>query len=292
MNASVWVTGARPRTLAAAVAPVSVGTAVAAHLGAVVPLRAGLALVVSLALQVGVNYANDYSDGVKGVDDNRKGPTRITAGGLASPAAVKRAAVAAFGVASAAGIALGVIVNPWLIALGALCVLAGILYSGGPKPYASAGMGEVMVLIFFGLVATAGSTYVHLKRVPLLAVAAAIPIGLLACAILLVNNLRDVDSDAAANKRTLAVRIGPERSRRLFRAVILVTVVSVAAISVAVPGALIALAATPLAARPLRAVRPGATPVALVGALRATARLQLVLALLLSTGLAAPKLWG
>jgi 1,4-dihydroxy-2-naphthoate polyprenyltransferase len=286
MSLGLWYQGARPKTLGASVAPVLVGTAVAARYGDVVWCRAGLCLVVSVALQVGVNYANDYSDGVRGVDKERKGPVRLTASGLKAPATVKRAAFLALAVAAAAGVALAVAVNPWMLAVGAASIAAAALYSGGPKPYASAGMGEVMVFVFFGLVGTCGSTYVHLERVPWLAVAASVPVGLLACAILLVNNLRDIDSDRATGKRTLAVRIGAPATVRIYRATIYGSVVMVAVIALAAPVALLALAATPLAARPLRAAQVGAPPPVLVGALVATARLQLVLSVLLAVGIA------
>ncbi len=213
MSLALWYQGARPKTLGASVAPVVVGTAVAFRYGDVVWYRAGLCLVVSVALQVGVNYANDYSDGVRGVDKDRRGPVRLTASGLKAPAAVKRAAFLALAVAAVAGVALAIVVNPWMLAVGAASIAAAALYSGGPKPYASSGMGEVMVFVFFGLVATCGSAYVHLERVPWLAVAASVPVGLLACAILLLNNLRDVASDQATGKRTLAVRVGARRRR-------------------------------------------------------------------------------
>lgn len=286
MSLALWYQGARPKTLGASVAPVVVGTAVAARYGEVVGYRAGLCLVVSVALQVGVNYANDYSDGVRGVDKDRRGPVRLTASGLKAPAAVKRAAFLSLAVAGAGGAALAVAVNPWMLAVGAASIAAAALYSGGPKPYASAGLGEVMVFVFFGLVATCGSAYVHLERVPGLAVAAAVPVGLLACAILLVNNLRDVDSDRATGKRTLAVRVGPERTVLAYRAAVAVSVAMVCAIAVVAPGALVALAAAPLAVGPLRATRVGAPPPVLVGALVATARLQLAVSVLLAAGIA------
>jgi len=290
VSLALWYQGARPKTLGASVAPVLVGTAVASRYGDVIWYRAGLCLVVSVALQVGVNYANDYSDGVRGVDKERKGPIRLTASGLKAPAAVKRAAYLALGVAAAAGVALAVAVNPWMLAVGAASIAAAALYSGGPKPYASAGMGEVMVFVFFGLVATCGSAYVHLERVPRLAVAAAAPVGLLACAILLVNNLRDVESDAATGKRTLAVRIGPARTVTLYRATVFVSLAMVVVIAVALeaPVVLIALVSAALAQPPLRAARVGAPPPVLVGALVGTARLQLVLSVLLAVGIA----WG
>jgi len=285
MSLALWYQGARPKTLGASVAPVLVGTAVALRYGDVVWYRAGLCLLISVALQVGVNYANDYSDGVRGVDKERKGPVRLTASGLKAPAAVKRAALLALAVAAVAGVALAVAVNPWMLAVGAASIAAAALYSGGPKPYASAGMGEVMVFVFFGLVATCGSAYVHLERVPWPAVAASVPVGLLACAILLVNNLRDIDSDRATGKRTLAVRIGAERTVQLYRAAVMGSVVMVFLIALAALVALLALAATPLAARPLKAARVGAPAPVLVGALVATARLQLVVSVLLAVGI-------
>lgn len=283
----LWIAGARPRTLGASVAPVVVGTGVAAHLGEVIGWRAAAALVVSLALQVGVNFANDHADGVRGVDRERRGPLRLTASGLATPAAVRRAAVASLAVASAAGIALALAVDWRLLVVGAACVLAALLYSGGPRPYASAALGEVAVLVFFGFVATCGSAFVHLERVPVLAVAAAVPVGLGAVAILVVNNLRDVASDRAAGKRTLAVRIGAPATRALYAACLAGAVASVPLVAAASgPWSLLGLAAAPLAWPPaVLARRPDATPPQLVAALVATARFQLVLAALLGLGL-------
>jgi 1,4-dihydroxy-2-naphthoate octaprenyltransferase len=249
--------------------------------------RAVAALVVAVALQVGVNYANDYSDGMRGVDKVRRGPLRLTASGLVPAASVKRAAVVSFGVAAVAGIALALAVAWWLILVGAACVLAAALYSGGPRPYASAGLGEVMVLVFFGFVATCGSAYVHQGRLTALAVLAAVPMGLAACAILLANNLRDVESDRSVGKRTLAVRVGAPAARRLYTSSVglaLVFVVLIAQSST--PRALIALLAAPLAWRPVEIVnRPDADTRSLVAALVATSRFQLVLALLLAVGL-------
>ena len=267
MSLGLWYQGARPKTLGASVAPVLVGTAVAARYGDVVWYRAGLCLLVSVALQVGVNYANDYSDGVRGVDKERKGPVRLTASGLKPAAAVKRAAFLALAVAAVAGVALAVVVNPWMLAVGAASIAAAALYSGGPKPYASAGLGEVMVFVFFGLVATCGSAYVHLERVPGLAVAAAVPVGLLACAILLVNNLRDIPSDMVTGKRTLAVRIGAPRRSRLYQASVVASFGTIAGIALVAPWALLAVAAVALAVAPVKAVQVGAPPPVLVGAL-------------------------
>ncbi|MEA2972879.1 MAG: 1,4-dihydroxy-2-naphthoate polyprenyltransferase [Actinomycetota bacterium] len=286
MSLALWYQGARPKTLGASVAPVLVGTAVASRYGDVVWYRAGLCLVVAVALQVGVNYANDYSDGVRGVDKDRRGPVRLTASGLKAPAAVKRAAFLALAVAAAAGVALALVVNPWMLAVGAASIAAAALYSGGPKPYASAGMGELMVFVFFGLVATCGSAYVHLERVPWLAMAVSVPVGLLACAILLLNNLRDVASDQATGKRTLAVRIGAPATVRLYRVAVFVSLAMVAVIALEAPMAMIALVAAPLAAAPLKAANVGAPAPVLVGALVATARLELVLSVLLAVGIA------
>ena len=285
-TAAHWFQGARPRTLGAAVSPVLVGTAVASRYGDVVWWRALFCLLLAIALQVGVNYANDYSDGVRGVDTQRRGPVRLVAGGLASPAAVKWAAFLCFAAGGLIGIVLSVAVDWRLVLVGAVSILAAGLYSGGPKPYASSGLGEVMVLVFFGFVATCGSAYVHLERVPWLAVAAAVPVGLLACAILLVNNLRDVDSDRDVGKRTLAVRVGKARTRMLYRTSIVLSVLTVVALAPSAPGALVALLAAPLAVPPLRIVATKTDPPSLVQALIGTARLQVVFSALLAAGLA------
>ncbi len=285
-SAANWFQGARPRTLGAAVSPVLVGTAVASRYGDVVWWRALFCLLLAVALQVGVKFANDYSDGVRGVDTQRRGPVRLTASGLAAPATVKRAALLSFAIGGLLGIVLAVAVDWRLVLVGAASIAAAALYSGGPRPYASSGLGEVMVLVFFGFVATCGSAYVQVVRVPWLAVAASLPIGLLACAILLVNNLRDVDSDRQVGKRTLPVRVGKARTRRLYRTSIGLSFVVVAALAVKVPGALLGLAAAPLAVPPLRIVSTEDAPPSLVEALISTGRLQLVLAALLAVGLA------
>ena len=285
-SAAHWFQGARPRTLGAAVSPVVVGTAVASRYGDVVWWRAGFCLLLAIALQVGVNYANDYSDGVRGVDTQRRGPVRLTASGLAPPARVKQAALLCFAVGGLLGIVLAVAVDWRLVLVGAASILAAALYSGGPKPYASSGLGEVMVLVFFGFVATCGSTYVHLERVPWLALGAAVPVGLLACAILLGNNLRDVDSDRDVGKRTLAVRVGKARTRALYRASIGLSLLTLLVLAPTAPGALLAAIAAPLAVPPLRIVASKVDPPSLVEALVATARLQLVFSVLLAIGLA------
>ena len=281
-----WVAGARPRTLPVAVVPVVVGTAVASAQGSVIWWRATAALVVSLAIQVGTNYANDYSDGIRGTDAVRVGPVRLVASGLASPAAVKWAAVAAFAVAAVAGLALTVAVGPELLVVGALSIAAGWLYTGGPRPYGYSGFGELFVFVFFGLVATAGSAYVQLDRLTGLSLLAAVPVGLLATAVLVVNNLRDIAGDAVAGKRTLAVRIGAPATRVTYIACLLVPFAVVALIAVSRPWALIALVAVVAAVAPIRRVAAGETGRGLIDVLVATGRLHLIFGLLLAAGIA------
>jgi 1,4-dihydroxy-2-naphthoate octaprenyltransferase len=281
-----WIDGARPRTLPAAVVPVVVGTAVAFQDGGVVWWRAVAALVVALAIQVGTNYANDYSDGVRGTDDARVGPVRLVASGLAAPAAVKRAAVASFAVAGVVGLALALAVDLRLLVVGAASIAAGWLYTGGPKPYGYAGMGEAFVFVFFGFVAVVGSAYVHAERVPFVALLAAVPVGLLATSLLVVNNLRDIPGDTAAAKRTLAVRIGDESTRLLYVTCIAVAFVLVLPVAMMRPWALVTLLAVRFAVRPVRAVAQGESGAALVPVLQDTGRLQLVFGLLLGLGIA------
>ena len=217
-----WVEGARLRTLPAAVAPVVVGTAVALHMGRADWLRAMLAAVVALALQVAVNYANDYSDGVRGTDAERVGPMRLVGSGAASPAAVKAAAFACFGLAGLAGLALVVLTGQWwLLAVGVACILAGWYYTGGRRPYGYAGLGELFVFVFFGLVATVGTTYVQVLDVPAPAVWGGVATGALASAILVANNLRDRAGDAESGKHTLAVRLGDRGTRLFYLALVL-----------------------------------------------------------------------
>jgi 1,4-dihydroxy-2-naphthoate octaprenyltransferase len=213
---SQWLAGSRPRTLPAALSPVLAGTGVAAYYDGAVWWKAGLALVVALALQVGVNYANDYSDGIRGTDADRVGPLRLVGSGLASAAAVKRAAFAAFGVAAVAGLVLAATTAWWLVALGLVCIVAAWYYTGGTRPYGYLGLGEVMVFIFFGLIAVVGTTYVQTETFELAAVAAAVAVGSLACAILVANNLRDIPTDSETGKRTLAVVLGDKRTRYLY----------------------------------------------------------------------------
>jgi 1,4-dihydroxy-2-naphthoate octaprenyltransferase len=281
-----WVAGARPRTLPVAVVPVAVGTAVASAQGEVIWWRAAAALIVSLAIQVGTNYANDYSDGVRGTDAVRVGPLRLVASGLASPPMVKRAAMLSFAVAAAAGIALSVAVGPELLIVGAASLAAGWLYTGGPRPYGYIGLGELFVFVFFGVVATAGSAYVHLERITGLSVLAGVPIGLLAVAILVVNNLRDIGNDAVAGKKTLAVRIGAPATRGLYVCCLVVPFIVTGAIAVVRPWALLAWLALPLIIDPARRVARREAGKGLIDVLVATGRLQLVFGLLLAAGIA------
>ena len=283
-----WVLGARPRTLPAAVVPVLVGTAAAVGVpdADVVPWRAVAALVVSLAIQVGTNYVNDYADGERGTDAHRVGPVRLVASGLAPARSVKLAALAAAGVAAVAGLALAVAVGPELLVVGACSLAAGYLYTGGPKPYGYLGLGEVFVFVFFGLVATVGSAYVHLERVSGLSVTAAIPVGLLATALLVVNNLRDIPTDIVAGKVTLAVRLGDRDTRSLYAALLIGAFVSAAVVALLRVGALAALLAIPLAVAPVRAVLGGASGPRLIPVLGATGKVQLAVGVLLAGGLA------
>ena len=285
---AVWVAGARPRTLPAAVVPVLVGTAAARGVdGPLIAWRAVLAGVVALALQIGTNFANDYSDGIRGTDDPgaRLGPIRLVGWGIARPAAVKRAALGSFAVAGLAGLALAAAVGWELVVVGALSMAAGWLYTGGPKPYGYLGLGEVFVFVFFGLVATVGSTYVQVERVTGLSVLASVPVGLLATALLVTNNLRDIPGDTVAGKQTLAVRIGAARTRDLYTGMIAVAFLIVVVIATQRPAAVIALAAAVLAIDPVRRVRAGAAGPALIPVLVATGRVQLVFGVLLAAGL-------
>ncbi len=280
----LWYEGARPKTLGVAVSSVLVGTAAGSLDGPTNWLRAAGALVVAVSLQVGVNYANDYSDGVRGTDRERRGPVRLTASGLATPQAVRNAAAIAFGVAAVAGLVLSLVVNPWLLLIGAAALAAAVTYTGGPKPYGYAGLGELMVLVFFGFVGTVGSAYVQHETLPAAAWFGALVTGLPACAILLANNIRDVRTDALTGKRTLAVRIGANRARTLYVICLAGALVAVVLCAFVVPWVLLALAAAPLAIRPARLVRTSEAPPALVAALLGTVRYQLALAALFAIG--------
>ena len=284
-RASVWLQAARPRTLPAAVAPVLVGTAAAQRF---IGWRFVAALVVALAVQVAVNFANDYFDGVRGVDTaDRAGPRRAVASGDIAPGAMKRGIAVALLVAAGAGVALAAAAGWELVAVGAVCFLAALGYSGGPRPYASAGLGELFVFVFFGLVATVGSQYVQDERIAGVAVVAAIPVGLLATAILVVNNLRDIPTDSAAGKVTLAVRLGDRRTRWLYGALIVLPTAFPWGFAAALrsPWPLLAYLYQPVILRGGRRVLHGAIGAGLIPPLAATGRAELVYALGLSAGL-------
>jgi 1,4-dihydroxy-2-naphthoate polyprenyltransferase len=287
-SAREWLAGTRPRTLPAAVVPVLIGSGVAAGYGKFSLWRAALALVVALALQIGVNFANDYSDGVRGSDsaERRVGPMRLVGSGLASPRQVKLAAFGCFLVACCAGLALAAVTSWWLVLAGALAVLAAWFYTGGSRPYGYRGFGEVSVFVFFGVAAVAGTAYVQMGRLSWLGLAASIPAGLLSCALLMVNNLRDIRSDGESGKRTLAVRIGDARSRSVYLLFLLVPFALAALIAFVRPFSLLMLLALPLALAPVRAVRGGASGPALITTLGQTGRLQLAFGLAFTIGLA------
>jgi 1,4-dihydroxy-2-naphthoate polyprenyltransferase len=270
------------------VVPVLIGSGVAAGYGRFVVWRALLALLVALALQVGVNYANDYSDGVRGTDaaGRRAGPMRLVGSGAASPGAVKRAAFACFLAACALGLVLAAVTSWWIVAVGALCVLAAWFYTGGSRPYGYRGLGEVSVFAFFGVAAVAGTAFVQMGRLSWLGLAASVPAGLLSCALLMVNNLRDIGSDATAGKRTLAVRIGDSRARLTYLLFLLVPFALAAAIAAYRPFALLTLLALPLAFPPARAVRGGVSGPGLIATLGQTGRLQLAFGVAFTVGLA------
>jgi 1,4-dihydroxy-2-naphthoate octaprenyltransferase len=282
-----WIEGARPRTLPAAISPVVAGTGVAVSAHAQVWWKALLALVVALALQVAVNYANDYSDGVRGTDDDRVGPLRLVGSGAASAARVKAAAFAAFAVAAVAGLVLAAATTWWLVAVGAAAMAAAWFYTGGSKPYGYRGLGEAGVFVFFGLVAVVGTTYVQTETVRLGTIEVACGVGALACAILVANNLRDIASDSRTGKRTLAVVVGDPATRRIFALLHLAALVfAVLAASALSWWALLAFACLPLSWRAVSAVRGRATGAALIRALRDTGLAELTYAVGLFVGLA------
>ena len=271
-----WIQGARPRTLPAAVVPVVVGLAVAIGVEGAQWLRGGLALVVSLLLQVGVNYANDYSDGVRGTDEVRVGPQRLVGSGLATPRSVKLAAFLCFSLAAVVGLALALMTSLWVIPVGLAAVLAGWFYTGGKNPYGYIGLGEVFVFVFFGLVATVGTTYVILEKIPAMAWLQGIATGCLACALLVINNLRDIPTDRLVGKRTLAVRLGDQRTRILFISLILLGISCGAVAAVSQPWSLIVLLCLFPAVQPLKSVRRGASGHELIAVLGSTGQLQIV----------------
>jgi 1,4-dihydroxy-2-naphthoate octaprenyltransferase len=274
-----WVEGARPRTLPAAVAPVLAGTGVAAFLDSAVWWKAFLALLVALALQVGVNFANDYSDGIRGTDADRVGPLRLVGSGAAEPAEVKRAAMAGFGAAAVFGLVLAVTTSWWLVLLGLVCIVAAWYYTGGRRPYGYRGLGEVMVFVFFGLVAVMGTTYVQTETLPLASFLAAVGVGVLACAILVANNLRDVPTDREVGKRTLAVVLGDEHTRYLYAFLVAVSVIALLGVAIETSWlALLGLVFLAPAVPAVRTVLGGTTGGGLVPVLQRTGTAELLYA--------------
>jgi 1,4-dihydroxy-2-naphthoate polyprenyltransferase len=280
-----WVEGARPRTLPAAVSPVLAGTGIAVQADAFLWWKALLALIVALALQVAVNYANDYSDGIRGTDANRVGPLRLVGSGVAAAGEVKRAAMLSFAVAGVAGLTLAATTSWWLLAVGGLAMIAAWFYTGGAVPYGYRALGEISVFLFFGLVAVVGTAYVQTERLTIGAWLAGVGVGLLACAILVANNLRDIPSDTAVGKRTLAVVLGDQASRTVYGALLVAAGVALVAVAATVAWwALLGFAAVPLGLRAFGLVRRGTTGPALIPVLRDTGLTELVYALGLLAG--------
>jgi len=284
----VWWSAVRPATLAASVAPVLTGTAIAIHIGGARWWAGLLALVVGLGMQLGVNFANDYSDFERGADANRVGPVRAASSGVVDPRQVRGVAIGAFTVAAAAGLALSLAVDWRLLLVGAACLLAGWLYTGGPRPYGYLGLGEVFVFVFFGLVATIGTVYVETGRITALSVLMGCGVGFLATAVLVLNNLRDIDTDAAAGKRTLATRLGRQNTRIS----LLVLVAAAFAVPIVVFMTMLASVTVmamhfgiPIASVPVRTAFASTSPPELVRALKRMAAAELAYALLFTLGI-------
>lgn len=284
---NLWIQGARPKTLPAAIAPVVVGAACAQLESSTQNnwLNAVFALVVSLALQVAVNYANDYSDGIRGTDKNRVGPLRLVGSGAKKPADVKTATFLAFGVAAVFGFVLAATTTWWLLLVGVFCFLAGWFYTGGKHPYGYLGFGEVFVFIFFGVVATMGTTFVINEQLTLVSFLASVVVGCLACALLAVNNLRDIAGDQISNKKTLAVRIGESGARKFYISLFIVAGFAVILIALSYSAALIAMLGLAVAVKPIKRVYAGATGADLIDVLVMTGRVQILVAISLSVGL-------
>ncbi|MFD3402815.1 1,4-dihydroxy-2-naphthoate polyprenyltransferase [Kribbella sp. NPDC058693] len=281
-----WIEGARPRTLPAAISPVLVGTGAAAYLDGFVWWKALLALGVALALQIGVNYANDYSDGIRGTDENRVGPLRLVGSKVASPGQVKTAAFTCFGIGAALGIVLAATTTWWLLVAGAASLLGAWFYTGGKRPYGYRALGEVSVFLFFGLVAVLGTTYAQAETITWPAVAGAVSVGSIACALLVANNLRDIPTDSVTGKRTLAVVLGAPRSRQLYAALVILAFVLAAVSVIATPWTLLAFIAAPLAFKSIRVVLSDAVGPALIPVLKGTGQTELLYAVGLAVGLA------
>ena len=281
-----WVQGARPRTLPNAVAPVIAGTGAAAWLHSAVWWKALLALAVSVALIVGVNYANDYSDGIRGTDDDRSGPVRLVGAKLAAPRAVRNAAMLSFALGAVAGVALALVSAPWLIALGAVCIAGAWFYTGGSRPYGYAGLGEVAVFVFFGLVAVLGTQYTQALRVDWVGLALAVAVGALSSAVLVANNLRDIPTDRVAGKITLAVRLGDDGTRRFYQGLLALAAVMTLALMAATPWCAAGFLAVAPALRAAAPVRGGKTGRELIPVLRDTGLTMLIWSVAVATALA------
>jgi 1,4-dihydroxy-2-naphthoate octaprenyltransferase len=275
-----WIAGARPKTLPAAIAPVLVGTAFAGYNASA--LNFLLALIVGLGLQVGVNYANDYSDGIKGTDLDRIGPMRLVGSGAATPEAVKRAALIAMGIASIAGVLLAARSSWLLLVLGALSIVAAWTYTGGPKPYGYYALGEVSVFIFFGLVATLGTYFAHVGSISFEILLASLAMGSLACAILVLNNLRDLEKDKNAGKTTLSVKIGDAQTRKLFQGLLFAPLLFTLALLPTSFYFLLALIALPQVSKVSSSIRSGADGKALIELLERTGKIQIIYSLAIS----------
>ena len=287
-TAHEWLEGARPRTLPAAIAPVAVGAGLGAWADAFDGPRVLLALVVALALQVGVNFANDYSDGIKGTDAARVGPVRLVGQGLARPSQVKVAAFGSFAVGALAGLALVTLTGQWwLLIVGAASIAAAWLYTGGPRPYGYAGLGEIFVFVFFGLVPVVGTAYVQTLAISAADIVASVGVGLLSCAILVTNNLRDIAGDTVAGKITLAVRLGDGRTRHLYASIVVIAILMPIGVGLLTsPWVMLTCLAGLMAVRPIRIVLGGALGPALIPALKLTGVLLLFYGLALGLALA------
>ncbi|MFS8098016.1 1,4-dihydroxy-2-naphthoate polyprenyltransferase [Lentzea alba] len=281
-----WVQGTRPRTLPNSIAPVIVGAAAAHHIDEFKPLYTALALVVSIALQIGVNYANDYSDGIRGTDDNRVGPFRLTGSGAAEPSSVRLAAFISLGIGALAGIVLVVLSGYWwLLAFGAVCLAGAWFYTGGKRPYGYAGLGEIAVFLFFGPAAVLGTLYVQSGEITGIGIGASIAMGSISAAVLVANNLRDIPTDAVSGKRTMAVVLGDKDTRRLYLALVAVPFLIALGMTVRVPYALLGFLAAPVLLPAVRRVASGRGGRELIPVLQFTGLAMLAWAILVSTGL-------
>jgi 1,4-dihydroxy-2-naphthoate octaprenyltransferase len=279
-----WIAGARPKTLGAALAPVLIGTSIAINQDSFMPVNAGLALVVALFLQIAVNYANDYSDGIKGVDANRVGPIRLVGSGLAPAARVKMAAIYCVLIASVSGLVLSLRTELWLVLVGLIAIFASWAYTGGKNPYGYRGFGEVSVFLFFGFVATVGTGFVQTGKISWVLLFASIPVGLLAMALLVVNNLRDIETDEKANKLTLAVKIGDRKTRLLFIWIISLSISASLLLAIAAPLVSLSGLTILIAMQPMRDVAAGARKRDLIPTLQQTNKLMIIQAVLISIG--------